>query len=367
MKRAISLVLVLAGIMSWKVGKADFIFGTPTNLGPTFNSSVTDGEPDVSADGLTLYFNSYRPGGYGDIDIWVAMRDTTEDDWGTPVNLGPSVNSSALEAMPSISTDGLTLYFNDAGGRGGFGGADLYVTTRDTIDADWGAPVNLGPTVNTWADEISPCISADGLQLYFSGYIRPEYTRPGGYGIADLWVTTRPTKDDPWEEPVNLGPTVNTSANDGAPSISADGRTLFFLSDRLGGYGHYDLWMTRRATTDQPWEEPVNLGPQVNTSARESAPDISADGSTLYFNSDQPGGSGMFDICQVKILPVVDFNDDGNIDTDDLLILIGCWRQNEPLCDIGPTPLGDGIVDIKDLEVFMGYWEQENVPEVPDV
>ena len=82
--------------------------------------------------------------------------------------------------------------------------------------------------------------------------------------------------------------------------------------------------------------------------------------------SGRPGGIGSFDIWQVSILPIVDFNGDGNIDTDDLLILIGYWGQNELLCDIGPTPYGDGIVDIKDLEVFMSYWEKENIPEEPE-
>jgi hypothetical protein len=88
----------------------------------------------------------------------------------------------------------------------------------------------------------------------------------------------------------------------------------------------------------------------------------------LYFCSERPGGFGGVwgDIYQAPIITIVDFNDDGNIDADDLIILIGAWGQNEPLCDIGPTPLGDGIVDMKDLEVFMSYWEKENMPEEPE-
>jgi len=87
----------------------------------------------------------------------------------------------------------------------------------------------------------------------------------------------------------------------------------------------------------------------------------------IYFSSERPGGFGGIwgDIYQARIIPIVDFNSDGNINTDDLLILIGYWGQNEPLCDIGPMPYGDGIVDIKDLEVFMSYWEKENIPENP--
>jgi len=88
----------------------------------------------------------------------------------------------------------------------------------------------------------------------------------------------------------------------------------------------------------------------------------------LYFCSERPGGFGgtWGDIYQARVIPIVDFNGDGNIDTDDLLILIDNWGINEPLCDIGPTPFGDGIVDFKDLEVFMSYWEKENIPEIPE-
>ena len=114
------------------------------------------------------------------------------------------------------------------------------------------------------------------------------------------------------------------------------------------------------------WGTPVNLGPVINTSALDGCACLSPDGSTLFFMSDRSGGYGSHDLWQVSILPVVDFNGDGSIDTIDLLILNDCWGTNEPLCDIGPTPVGDGIVDIKDLEVFMSYWEQENIPEIPE-
>jgi hypothetical protein len=103
----------------------------------------------------------------------------------------------------------------------------------------------------------------------------------------------------------------------------------------------------------------------VNSTSGEDGPKIIVDGSMLYFHSNRPGGFGSWDVWQTSILPIVDFNGDGNIDTDDLMILVNCWGQNEPLCDIGPTPLGDGIVDMEDLKVFMSYWEQENMPEIP--
>ena len=345
---------------------ADFTFGEPTDLGPTVNSSASDGTPSISADGLELYFISLRPGGLGYGDIWVTKRASIDDDWGNPVNLGPPVNSSSYELCPYISHDGLTLYFSSLR-PGGYGNDDLYMVTRATKEDDWSNLVNLGPVVNSSTYEFGTCVSADGLELYFAAY-----ERPGGHGELDLWVTTRETTDDDWSEPVNLGPTVNSSASEGYPSLSTDGLTLFFsdhpvgVTSRPGGYGGTDIWVTTRATKSDPWGQPVNLGPAVNTSSNEDSTSISADGSTLYFQSGQPNMMGTWDLWQVKILPVVDFNVDGSIDTDDLLILIGYWGQNEPLCDIGSMPYGDGIVDIKDLEVFMSYWEKENMPETPE-
>jgi Tol biopolymer transport system component len=328
-------ILVLTLAVAAKVANADFVWGTPTNLGPPVNTSALDSDPSISADGLTLYFHSHRSV-VG--DLWVSTRATTNDPWGEPMNLGPTVNSSGDDKSPFISADGLTLFF--ASDRpGGYGGRDIYITSRQTTDADWSAPVNLGPTVNSSADEVYPRMSADGLQLYFSEW---DVFRPGGYGRPDIWVTTRDTASDPWGTPVNLGPTVNSSAWDYGPSISADGLLLFFISERPGGPGGYgDIWVTRRVTTDNDWGTPVNLGPTVNSSAGEGAPHISADGSTLFFSSRRPGGIGHADLWQVSISPVVDFNGDGIVDSADM------W------------PWGDGIVDVQDLIVLAEHLFEE--------
>ncbi len=352
------LVLVLALGLTAEVTNADFTFGTPTNLGPPVNSSSWDVLPSISADGLALYFTSDRPGGHGGLDIWVTTRPTKDDPWREPVNLGPPVNSSAGDAKPSISADGLELFFESQRSVGA-GGHDLWVTTRATTDDDWGNPVNLGPTVNSSAYDCYPSISSDGLSLYFTS------KRPGGSGGNDLWATTRRTRDDPWEPPVNLGPTVNSSYSDATPCISADGSTLFFLSERPGGVGGHDIWVTTRPTTSDPWGSPVNIGPPVNSSANERCPSISADGLLLYFSdwgNPRPGGVGSYDIWQASITPIVDFNGDEIVDIEDLIMLIEHWGQDEPSVDIGPMPWGDGVVDEADLEVLMSYWQQEILP-----
>jgi Tol biopolymer transport system component len=326
---------------------ADFTFGEPVNLGSAINGPSEDSAPCLSYDNLELYFHSEEPDG----EIRVARRATPGDEWGPSTNLGPTVNSPSYDGGPSISADGLSLYFG-SDRPGGYGWGDLWVTTRATTDDNWGTPVNLGASVNT-GGAFGASISADELELYFHS------DRPGGYGALDIWVTTRATVTDNWGTPVNLGPDFNTSAQDNWPGISPDGLLLFFGSNRSGGAGSWDLYMARRATTKDPWGSPMNLGPMVNSTAWEVGPKVSPDGSMLYFHSPRPGGLGGCDIWQVPIEVVVDFNDDGIVDAGDVCIMIEYWLTDYPLCDIGPMPWGDGVVDVEDLIVIAGHLFEE--------
>ena len=364
MKRIISLVLVLVLCLTAEVANADFTFGEPTILGATVNSLTDDYFPNISVDGLTLYLQSRRSGSYGPYDLWVTTRRTTNDQWGEPVNLGPIVNSSTPDGGPSVSPDGLSLYFHSA--RSGV--ADLWVTTRATTSDDWLEPVNLGPTVNSTASDVCPRISHDGLSLFF------ESSRDGGYGGRDLWVTTRATLADTWGPAVNLGPNVNTSDGEVGLDVSADGLTLIFSSNRPEGSGDYDLWVTTRSTFSDPWGPAVNLGQGINTIYGESGPNISADGFSLYFcdyNFAKPGGSGGIDLWQIPIIPIVDLNGDGTVDAADVSILVDHWGTDNSLCDISPMPWGDGVVDVRDLVVLadhlftypgaLAYWKLDEV------
>jgi len=256
----------------------------PTTLGPIVNSSKSEGGPHISTDGLSLFFASKRLGGLGDKDLWVTTRITKDDPWGTPVNLGSTINSSAYEGDPCTSADGLEIYFV-SGRPGGSGTWDIWVARRKIKDDPWGVPVNLGPTVNSPLKESCPSISADGLELYFNDYWGP---RPGGMGATDIYVTTRKTEDDPWGTPVNLGPPVNSVAHEWDPDISADGLSLYFSSRRSHGLGGDGFWVATRKTKDDRWGDPVNLGPPVNSPYDAYNPDISSDGSTLYFITDRP-------------------------------------------------------------------------------
>lgn len=354
--RFVLVGVAVAIVLGGGAVRADFTFGEPANLGPVVNSSARDEEPGISADGLSIYYCSLRPGGYGGYDMWVTTRATTQDEWGPPVNLGPTVNSSNDDFSEDISADSLELYFGS--NRLGSSSYDIWVAKRATTQDEWTTPVNLGPMVNSSSQEGCPAVSDDGLELYFWS------TRSGGSGSYDIWVSRRTTTQDDWGPAENLGPTINCSSFDLCTDISPDGLLLIFVSTRSGGYGGQlgDLWMTRRSAIGEPWGPPVNLGPIVNNSYSENGPCISADGSMLYYSSDRPGGRGQADMWQVSIEPVLDFNGDGIMDIDDLVILIENWNTDESLCDIGPMPWGDGVVDMKDLEVFMSYWEQSINP-----
>jgi serine/threonine protein kinase/Tol biopolymer transport system component/tetratricopeptide (TPR) repeat protein len=330
--------------------RANFTFGPAVNLGAPVNTSYGEGTPRLSPDGREMYITSDRPGGCGGRgEMWVARRASLEDDWGTPNNLGPQVNSSGWENSGMISTDGLTLYF-DSVRPGGHGGGDLYMATRSTREAPWGPAINLGPVVNSSAGEEVPVVSADGLELFF------DSGRGGGvFGGQDLWVSTRASVSDPWGPPVNLGPTINSIVHEVMGCLSPDGLALFFNSLRPRA-GDYDTWMTTRPFKGAPWRAPVHLDESFNTTRCEWTSGISPDGRYLYFDDShdpRPGGAGKSDIWQVSILPIVDFNGDGKVNAADMAILEADWGKSQSRCDIGPFPWGDGVVDENDLRAFM--------------
>ena len=340
--RIVVVGIVAAIVFGVGNAKADFTIGEPINLGPNINTPGDQWSPCISPDGLELYWGNR-----------VAKRQTAEDPWGTAA-------IAQLDFCPScISADGLEGYLCEGGG---LGEEDIWVTTRDTTQDDWGPPVNLGPPVNSPYTEFSPSISSDGLSLFFSD---GDWTdpRPGGHGQSDIWVSTRATKEAQWGEPVNLGPPVNSTEHDTTPSLSADGRILVF---GRGSFIEADIWLTRRKTSDDPWEAPIRLGLEMGTWAWGGHPNISFDGSTIYWVSyERPGGFGGADIWQVPILPVVDLNGDGIVDALDMCIIVDHWGTDNTLCDIGPMPWGDGIVDVEDLIVLAEHLFEEVPPTEP--
>ena len=213
-----------------------------------------------------------------------------------PVNVGTLINTANFEGGPSLSQDGLTLLFGAARQNSlGQLDEDIFIATRETTSQSFGPPRNLGAPVNALGfGDYSPELSRDGLTLYFSS------SRPGGLGQADLYVTTRESTDDPWAAPQNLGPTVNSPYFEGQPSISANGKTLYWDSDRPDGLGDFDIWMATREAVCETFGPAVNIGPSVNAPGPDFGPAISHNERQLFFSSGRPGNVGQVDIWVVE-------------------------------------------------------------------
>ncbi len=207
------------------------------------------------------------------------------ESWSPPVSLSPNVNTNGNEGTASLSADGRMLVFTACQGRRGFGSCDLYVS-RKTGSA-WSMPDNLGPLVNSRFYESQPALSADGRRLYFIS------DRPGGKGRRDIWRSDLDA-DNTWQEPVNLGSPINTGQNEASPFIHPNGQTLFFASDGHLGLGGYDLFVSDLnagaqvgADSGSVWSAPTNLGYPINTSEDQASLFVSASGKRAYYSFEE--------------------------------------------------------------------------------
>lgn len=199
-----------------------------------------------------------------------------------PVNLGPEINTNADEYMPVATADESELIFT----RKINSNEDFYTSNR--TDKKWQTAKPLSTQINTTNyNEGSQSISQDGRYLFFTGCNRPD-----GLGRCDIYISQH--KENGWTKPFDLSPPINTGGWESQPSISADGRTLYFVSNRKGGYGGYDIW--KSTLTSKGWGEPQNLGPNINTAYDEQSPFIHPDDSTLYFCSNGWPGLGNKDL-----------------------------------------------------------------------
>jgi hypothetical protein len=294
-----SCVLALLAAFNLAAGPKYSDWSPPVNLGPGIDTPANDQHPAISKNGLSLYFTSNRPGGLGADDLWVVQRLTVYSPWGPPQNLGSVVNSSSVDFAPTFSRDGHWLLFHSER-PGGFGRADIWACYREHThdDFDWQPPINLGPGVNSSFDEAGPTLFQDeenGITtLYFT-----SLNRPGGLGDWDIYSSVLGA--DGTFGPATLvvelsAPGDPNTGRDTRTAIRHDGLEIFFTSNRPGGRGSGDLWVATRATTLDAWSAPVNVGPSVNTSAFEGAPALSSDGETLFFYSNRAGGAGGNDL-----------------------------------------------------------------------
>ena len=265
----------------------DYVFN-PINLGDSINTADLEYFPSLTIDGDKMIFTKR-------ID---RNEDFYESDkinglWGKAYPLPGNINSSTFnEGAQNISQDGTWLIFTGCNFPEGLGSCDLYISylTKN----GWSEPKNLGRNVNSEFWESTPSLSPDKKDLYFSSNV------PGGFGGKDIWVCHR-NEDGTWQEPINLGPEINTPGDESTPFIHSDNRTLYFNSSGLPGYSEKpDIFVTRKAP-DGKWCKPENLGYPVNTIDDEGSLVVASDGKTAYYSSDRSDTKGGLDIYTFEL------------------------------------------------------------------
>ncbi len=226
--------------------------------------------PVLSGDNRIILYTR-RLAGNLDYDEDIVVSVFRDSAWTSPVSISMNINSRLNEGTCAISADTRTLTYTSCNTRDGYGSCDLYISTR--TGNEWSVPENMGPVINSPYWESQPSLTADGKTLYFVS------DRPGGRGGLDIWVSHR--RDSFWTQPVNLGSTLNTKNDEMAPSIHADGRSLFFSSNGYPGFGSYDIFV-KDLLTD---EKPSNLGPEINDHLEQSGFFVTSDAQWGYFST----------------------------------------------------------------------------------
>lgn len=259
-------------------------WGTPTNLGATINRGGETYEPNLSADGRTLFF-THGPAG-GEANLFRSER--TAEGWKPPEPV-EELNSEFDDIDATIDGLGRTVLFYSNRPEG-LGGYDLYGSLMGD-DGRWMPPTNLGSRVNSVWNDYDPHLSRDGKRLFFASN-RQSYGSEDDY---DLYLCEW-EEGAGWSAPVRLP--FNTAVNEWEPALSPDGFSLYFTSNRPGGRGGYDVWVSH--FRNGQWQPPQPLDGAVNSEQDELDPAVSLDGETLYFVSNRKGSHGTFDIWQAK-------------------------------------------------------------------
>ena len=263
----------------------------PINLGPGINTSDDDLMPSLTADEHLLYFTRREKiGRVYDENIFVS--ENQGGVWQEAQPLGPTINTDEFgEGAHSISASGRYLFFTSCYRPDGTNSCDIYLSKK--TGGEWERGKNLGAPINTPAWESQPCLAADGRSLYFVS------SRKGGFGGSDIYMSVL-QDNGTWSEPKNLGPEINTEANEERPFIHPDGNTLYFSSMGHEGMGDMDFFMSRRQA-DGTWGKAINLGYPINTPGREIGIYVTTDGKTAYFASDQLDSKGGLDIYKFEM------------------------------------------------------------------
>lgn len=269
----------------------------PVNMGSGINSKWNDYFPSLTADNsvilFTRLFKDDRSATGRQEDFYVSYRSDT--GWSQAKSIGPPINTVHNEGAPSLSADGNYLFFTACEsldgygeGRNGYGRCDLFLSEK--TGNRWSAPENVGAPVNSRHWESQPSFSADGKTLYFISNRNRDY---------DIWYSMR-REDGTWSQPLMLDSTINTPGYEGSVFIHPDGQTLYFSSDGHTGMGGLDIFLSRKDTTGN-WGKPENLGYPINTHKDENSIVIDATGDLALFASDREGGYGGLDIYKFEL------------------------------------------------------------------
>lgn len=263
------------------------------NLGPPLNSPAGDGFPTVTEDGLELYFASTRAASDTDVenwDIYVSTRTDWSSEWSEPVRLGDHINTPATEHSVTFSPDGRRMYFSSTR-PGGCGGLDLYVSEREDPPGPtgWGEPKHLGCELNSSGGDVCAIYFVEGSgdhALYFVS------SREGGIGGWDVYRSYLDEATGAFGV-ASIVEAVSSDKND----FHLDPIAGFMWTDREGGMGSADIWRASRGPNGE-WLEPVHAGPALNTEYQEQLPSPLNGGQILFFPSDRPGGLGGLDLYE---------------------------------------------------------------------
>ena len=268
------------------------------NLGSKINTRADEYAPAITGNGKILYFTSTRPNHFSDKigkeSIWYSIKEGNE--WGEPINLRFLTDGRWTPATTAIQPDGQYVYFAlETNGRDdGYGSFDLYYSKLE--GTNWSEPRNLGPVVNSHYWDHNPTISSDGRTLIFSS------TRSGGFGKKDLWMTRKDDNGE-WGRPVNLGGTINSSADEQAPFLALDNRTLYFSSNGKPTVGGFDIFVSQYSSGG--WSYRRNVGKPYNSPKDEYFITIPAANDTAYISSNREGSiNNSLDLWMVVPPPI---------------------------------------------------------------
>lgn len=268
----------------------EYVWSEPENAGPVINTQFFDEHPEVSPDGLSFWLS-------GGGELWNIRRNSLQEPFGPRVTAGAAVNhGGAWDSEPSLTADGLQLFFTSDRETTNKD-LNLWTCSRSSLNDPWSPPVKLNSEINTSEWDWCPAVSGDGKTLLFSS------GRDGRGDRGDIWMATRSDTSGEFSDVTKLGPEINTADNALGTFLSSDGLTMMFSSSRREGRGQNDIYFATRSAIESPFGKAIPIGGLINTVSNENGPCLAHSGTVLYFYSDRPGGLGLDDIWISRRVP----------------------------------------------------------------